>query len=83
MFAAPALWRAAPGQDEALIAVATQLILVEHDPLTTPEMGQTMADRIPGCEFHVVPVVGHLVNLEAPERFNELLLDFLLRHRDG
>ncbi len=65
------------------IAVPTQLIFGENDPLTTPEMGQTMADRIPGCEFHVVPVVGHLVNLEAPERFNELLLDFLLRHRDG
>ena len=65
------------------IAVPTLLIFGEHDSLTTAEMGQSMADRIPGCEFHIVPKAGHLVNIEQPQPFNSLVLDFLLRHRAG
>ncbi len=65
----------------ANIAVPTLLIFGEHDPLTTAEMGRSMADKIPGCEFHIVPKAGHLVNLEQPKAFDALVLDFLLRHR--
>lgn len=65
----------------ANISVPTLLIFGEHDPLTTAEMGQSMADKIPGCEFHIVPKAGHLVNLEQPEAFDALVLDFLLRQR--
>lgn len=65
------------------IAVPTLIIFGEHDALTTAEMGQFMADRVPGAEFHIIPKAGHLVNIEQPEPFNDIVLEFLLRHRGG
>ncbi len=63
------------------VAVPTCLIFGEHDSLTTPETGKAMADRIEGSEFHVVPRSGHLINIEEPEIFNRIVLDFLSRHK--
>jgi pimeloyl-ACP methyl ester carboxylesterase len=37
---------------------------------------------IPDCQGVIVPGAGHFVNVERPERFNELLLDFLARLGD-
>jgi 3-oxoadipate enol-lactonase len=65
------------------IAVPTLLIFGENDALTKPEMGRSMADKIPGCEFHVIPRAGHLVNIEQPDAFNGIVLEFLLRHQGG
>ncbi|MDP3859841.1 MAG: alpha/beta hydrolase [Stagnimonas sp.] len=36
-----------------------------------------MAEAIPGARFEVLPGVGHLAALEAPERVNRLVEDFL------
>ncbi len=33
---------------------------------------------VPGARRVVLPGVGHVVNMEAPERFNQLVVDFLL-----
>jgi len=42
-----------------------------------------IADKVvaanPNAELVVVPNVAHMVNMEAPERFNELLLEYLSR----
>jgi len=38
--------------------------------LTTP-----MADQIPGARLEVLSGVGHLTNVEAPDRFTPLLRD--------
>lgn len=55
------------------------LIYGEEDHLTTPEMGRDIAKRIRDSEFHLVPNAGHIANVEAPERFNAIVLDFLWR----
>ena len=36
-----------------------------------------MAGFIPGARFSVVPGAGHLLNIEQPEAFNRVLLDFV------
>jgi pimeloyl-ACP methyl ester carboxylesterase len=36
-----------------------------------------MAAKIPGARHVTIPRVGHLSNLEAPEKFNAVLADFL------
>ena len=36
-----------------------------------------LATNIPGAQGVRIPDVAHMVNLEAPDRFNEMLLDFL------
>lgn len=48
----------------------------EEDTLTPPELAQETADLARG-ERWVIPGAGHLSNLEAPEAFNALLLEFL------
>ncbi len=34
----------------------------------------------PLCEYHVIPHAGHMANMDNPEVFNQLLLDFLHRN---
>jgi len=34
----------------------------------------------PNCEYVVVPHAGHMANMDNPQAFNQLLLDFLQRH---
>lgn len=63
------------------VKVPTCLVFGEHDSLTTPETGKAMADRIAGSAFHVVPRSGHLINIEEPEIFNRIVMDFLLANR--
>ena len=63
------------------VSVPTCLIFGEHDSLTTPDTGKAMAERIAGSEFHVVPRSGHLINIEEPEPFNRIVLEFLMRNR--
>jgi len=63
------------------VKVPTCLVFGEHDSLTTPETGKAMADRIAGSEFHVVPRSGHLINIEEPEIFNRIVMDFLLANK--
>jgi 3-oxoadipate enol-lactonase len=63
------------------ISVPTLLVFGENDSLTNPTIGKTMADRITGCEFKVIPKSGHLINLEQSQLFTETMLEFLLKHR--
>ena len=62
------------------LAVPTLVITSDEDRVYPPELAQRMARRIPGAELAVLEACGHLSNLEQPERFNEVLLDFLRRH---
>jgi pimeloyl-ACP methyl ester carboxylesterase len=38
-----------------------------------------VARRIPGAELVMIKGAGHLVNLERPGRFNEVVMDFIER----
>lgn len=57
------------------ISVPTLVITSQGDRLIPAEQSAPMADAIPGARLEVLPGVGHLTSVEAPERFTELLRD--------
>lgn len=65
--------------DLATIDVPTLVITGEKDTLIPPEATQPLGDGIANARFETIPGVGHLSNLQAPKRFNELLDEHLER----
>lgn len=63
--------------DLANIHVPTLLVAGEHDRQVPPAVMRQMAADIPGSTYLEMKGVGHLQNLEAPEDFDGLLLNFL------
>ncbi|HEX6709469.1 MAG TPA: alpha/beta fold hydrolase [Rubrobacter sp.] len=59
------------------IGVPTLVVGGEEDGISTPEVMGEMAAKIPGANHVTIPNAGHLSNLEAPEKFNAALEDFL------
>ena len=58
------------------VRVPTLVIVGEQDePFLAAS--QYMAAKIPGARLEVIPGAGHAANLDQPEAFNRLLLDFL------
>lgn len=55
------------------ITVPTLVITSEGDRLIPAELSTPMADQIPGARLEVLGGVGHLSNVEDPDRFTELL----------
>jgi pimeloyl-ACP methyl ester carboxylesterase len=53
------------------------VIVGELDVITPVEKAQAMAALAPQAQLEVLPHVGHLPNLEAPERFQQVLEGFL------
>jgi 3-oxoadipate enol-lactonase len=64
-------------QSLAAIQAATLVVVGERDLPDFQRVADTLASAIPGAERVVLPGVGHLANMEAPARFNDLLLNFL------
>ena len=63
--------------DLATIAVPTIVITSSGDTLIPPAVTQSTFAAVPGARFEIIPGVGHLSNLEAPEAFNALLRDHI------
>jgi pimeloyl-ACP methyl ester carboxylesterase len=63
--------------DLAGIDVPTLVITADGDRLIPAELTTPMADAIPGARLEILPGIGHLTNVEAPRRFNELLVEHL------
>ena len=61
----------------ALIQVPTLLVAGEFDKNAPPAVMQKMAARIAGSRYAELPGIGHLMNLEAPDEFDALVLSFL------
>jgi pimeloyl-ACP methyl ester carboxylesterase len=61
------------------IAVPTLVLIGDLDELATQAMAEYMAQQIPGARKVVFPGAAHMVNMEQPERFNEVVLEFLDR----
>jgi 3-oxoadipate enol-lactonase len=59
------------------IHVPTLLLAGEHDRNAPSGVMKKMAAAIPGSTFLEMPGVGHLQNLEAPDDFDTLVLNFL------
>jgi len=66
----------------AQIRVPTLLVAGEHDRNAPPAVMRKMADAIPGSTYIEMKGVGHLQNLEAPDDFDGLLLNFLALPRE-
>ena len=62
--------------DVSRIHVPTLVVVGEKDRLTPPELAKQLASEIPGARFVQILNAGHLSNIEAPELFNEALLQF-------
>lgn len=61
------------------IGCPTLVIVGEHDAGTPLAMAQTIQRGVPGAELAVIPSASHLCNVEQPDAFNKVLLDFLTR----
>ena len=61
----------------AHIHVPTLLLTGEHDRKAPATTLQRMAAQIEGSRWVQMPGIGHLQNLEAPDAFDALVLDFL------
>jgi 3-oxoadipate enol-lactonase len=59
------------------IKVPALVIVGERDIPEFREVAKHMADNIAGAKLVVVPNVGHMSNMEAPEVVNEAILSFL------
>ena len=61
------------------ITMPSLVVWGRHDPLTPVTLGERIAAAIPGAEMALFENTAHSHNVEEPERFNALLLDFLRR----
>jgi 3-oxoadipate enol-lactonase len=59
------------------ITVPTLLVAGEHDRNAPPAVMLKMAEKIPRSSYVEMRGIGHLQNLEAPDEFDGLVLNFL------
>lgn len=59
------------------ISVPTLLLAGEHDRNAPPAVMKKMAEAIPHGTYIEMKGIGHLQNLEAPDEFDSLVLNFL------
>ncbi|MFY1668779.1 alpha/beta fold hydrolase [Plantactinospora sp. WMMB334] len=62
------------------IAAPTLLIYGEDDPAARPEIGQKIADAIPGARLEVIQGARHGITVEFAQETARLLRDFVLAH---
>lgn len=59
------------------IRVPTLVVYGENDAVAPAALSQEIARGIPGARLEAIAGAGHVVNADAPERFNDLLRSFL------
>lgn len=60
------------------LSMPVHVVCAEHDILVPAWKGRELAERIPGAKLSVLPAAPHGLQLERPDEFNRLVLDFLL-----
>jgi pimeloyl-ACP methyl ester carboxylesterase len=65
------------------IALPVLVIVGQDDVISTVDEMRGIAQRIPACEFVVIPRSGHMTPLENPAAFNEAIEQFLSRVERG
>jgi 3-oxoadipate enol-lactonase len=61
-----------------MVTAPTLVVVGEDDRLTPPTMAKSIAEAIPGAQLAVIPLAGHLSNIEQPRIFNDIVLRFLI-----
>jgi pimeloyl-ACP methyl ester carboxylesterase len=51
----------------------------ELDNLTPPSVAKEIDALIPNSQLKIIEGAGHLINIEKPKIFNELVLNFLCK----
>ncbi len=59
------------------IHVPTLILVGEHDAIATLEVADYLEKEIPGARKIVFPNTAHMLPLEQPMKFNQVVLDFL------
>lgn len=59
------------------LRMPTLLVWGRHDHLFPPSHAEAARDKIPGARLEIFEASGHTPQMEEPERFNGLVLDFL------
>jgi pimeloyl-ACP methyl ester carboxylesterase len=59
------------------LKVPAMIVAGSDDKSAPPEMVQRIADAFPGMRHHLIDGIGHQIALEHPDRFNDLLMQFL------
>lgn len=65
------------------IRIPTQVIVGALDPSTPVAAAEAIHQAIAGSDLVVVPGVSHMLQNEAPDRFNAIVREFLDRHAAG
>ncbi|NDJ35632.1 MAG: alpha/beta hydrolase [Chloroflexi bacterium] len=63
--------------DYTTITIPTLLIVGEEDTVAKPDVMERIASYIPGARLERIAKASHMSNLDQPEAFNRLVLDFL------
>ncbi|HRE40906.1 MAG TPA: alpha/beta hydrolase [Ignavibacteria bacterium] len=61
------------------IDVPVLIISSDEDKTTPVEFSNTLKSEIKNSELEIIKGVGHISNMEAPEKFNEIIERFLLK----
>jgi pimeloyl-ACP methyl ester carboxylesterase len=61
------------------VAAPTLVVVGEHDRPDIHAMAGALAGGIPGAERALLPGTAHLPNMEQPEEFNRVVLEFLAK----
>jgi pimeloyl-ACP methyl ester carboxylesterase len=59
----------------------TLVIHAEKDTRAPLHVAQELHEKIPASRMVTIPGAGHVSNMEAPERFNQVVRDFLHEHQ--
>lgn len=59
------------------VSAPTLVLVGEEDRVTPPLLSEDIAARIPGARLARIAAAGHISNLERPQEFNRVVLDFL------
>jgi len=63
------------------VVVPTLVLHGSEDRLMHPDNARLLAERIPGAELVILEGAGHAYQIEAAEEADEVVLDFVRRHR--
>jgi len=59
------------------IQAPTLVLATEHDFPDTITTSRFLAERIPGAQFEIIAATAHIPNMERPQEFNRIVLEFL------
>lgn len=63
------------------VKTPTFVVYGDGDPGTPPAGNKLIAERIPGAKIHEIANARHVPNVEYPDIFNPMMIDWLTSHR--